>query len=164
MSATDPSRPDIVAFMAMASAALDVDLPAPKDVFNFGGTSPALADERLLLAIQGKKTATTSWPVPDPLYWGVGDLSVILDGKGSPAAVMRTTSMVQCKFRDVDEEFALAEAEGDYEAYRTGHIEFYRSQQKDDEFGDESVVLCERFEVVFSTLRIVGAQGKGIDT
>lgn len=151
MSATDPSRPDIVAFMAMASAALGVDLPAPKDVFNFGGTNPTLADERLLLAIQGKKTATTSWPVPDPLCWGVGDLSVILDGKGAPAAVMRTKSMVQCKFREVDEEFALAEAEGDYEAYRAGHIEFYRGQQRGDEFGDESIVLCERFEVIYPT-------------
>ncbi|KAK4038573.1 PUA-like domain-containing protein [Parachaetomium inaequale] len=152
MSAIDPSRPDIVAFMAGASSALGCTLPPPKDVFNFGGPSPALADERLLLAVQGKKTATTSWPVPDPLYWGVGDMSVILDGKGAPTALMRTTSLVQCRFRDVDEEFALAEAEGDYEAYRTGHVTFYRLQENGEAFGDESVVLCERFEVIYSVL------------
>src|SRR5690348_10436733 len=98
MSAIDPSRPDITAFMARASSALDRPLPAAKDVFNFGGSSATLADERLLLAVQGKKTATTSWPVPDPLYWGVGDLSVILDGRGAPKALMRTVSFVQCRF------------------------------------------------------------------
>jgi uncharacterized protein YhfF len=150
MSAIDPARPDIAAFMSAASSALGRPLPAPKDVFNFGGSSPALADERLQLAIQGKKTATTSWPVPDPLYWGVGDLSVIMDGSGTPRALMRTTSFVQCPFREVEEEFALAEAEGDYEAYRTGHIEFYRGQEKGEVFGDDSTVLCERFEVIYS--------------
>jgi uncharacterized protein YhfF len=161
MSAIDPSRPDIVAFMAAASAALGRDLPAPKDVFNFGGSNPALADELLLLAIQGKKTATTSWPVPDPLYWGVGDLSVILDGSGAPRALMRTTSFVQCRFRDVAEDFALAEAEGDYEAYRTGHIDFYRRQENGDAFGEDSVVLCESFEVIYPMDRgeEKGAQG-----
>ncbi|KAJ9165555.1 PUA-like protein [Coniochaeta hoffmannii] len=149
MSAVSPSRPDIVAFMALASAALSTTLPAPKDVFSFGGTNPTLANKFLQLAIEGKKTATTSWPIPDPLYWGPGDLSVILDGEGKPGAVMRTTSFVKCKFRDVAEDFALAEAEGDYEAYRTGHIWFYGKQDGGDKFGDESMVLCERFEVIF---------------
>jgi uncharacterized protein YhfF len=152
MSVVDPSRPDIIAFMAAACSALGRPLPAPKDVFNFGGSSPTAADERLLLAVQGKKSATTSWPVPDPLYWGVGDLSVILDGRGTPRALMRTTSFVQCKFRDVEEEFALAEAEGDYEAYRAGHFEFYGQQENGDQFGEESVVLCERFEVIYHSL------------
>ncbi|KAL2133221.1 hypothetical protein VTI74DRAFT_2730 [Chaetomium olivicolor] len=161
MSAIDPSRPDIVAFMATASSALDRPLPAPKDVFNFGGTNPNLADALLLLAIHGKKTATTSWPIPDPLYWGPGDLSVILNGKGEPKALMRTTSFVQCKFRDVEEDFALAEAEGDYEAYRTGHIAFYRAQENGEQFGEDSVVLCERFEVIYP--RDGKAEGSGAD-
>lgn len=74
---------------------------------------------------------------------------MILDGEGSPGAVMRTTSFVECKFKDVAEDFALAEAEGDYEAYRTGHIWFYGQQEGGGEFGDESMVLCERFEVIY---------------
>jgi uncharacterized protein YhfF len=152
MSLVDPSRPDIVAFMAAASSALGCPLPTPKDVFHFGGSSSTLADERLLFAIQGKKTATTSWPIPDPLYWGVGDLSVILDGKGAPRALMRTTSVVKCQFYEVEEEFALREAEGDYEAYRTGHIAFYRAQEKGDEFREDSVVMCETFEVIYSAV------------
>lgn len=149
MSSVDPSRPDIQAFMAEASRTLGRDLPAPKDVFNFGGDNARVTDELLALAKEGKKTATTSWPIPSPLHWGVGDLSVILNGKGEPAAVMRTLSFVECKFKDVAEEFALAEAEGDYAAYRQGHIWFYGQQPNGQEFNDESMVLCERFEVVY---------------
>ncbi|KAK1835704.1 PUA-like domain-containing protein [Podospora conica] len=152
MSAVDPQRPDIVAFMEKASAALGIKLAAPKDVFNFGGAArddPVLVDKLLHLAIAGRKTATTSFPIPPaPLHWGVGDLSVILDGRGMPGAVMRTASLVQCKFKDVAVDFALAEAEGDYEAYRQGHIKFYR-KESGHELTDESMVLCERFDVIF---------------
>lgn len=136
--------------MAEASKALGRPLPAPKDVFRFGGDDPRVTDECLALAIAGLKSATTSWPIPDPLYWGVGDLSVILNSKGAPAAVMRTLSFVECKFKDVAEDFALAEAEGDYEAYRKGHLWFYGRQENGHEFNDESMVLCERFEVIYS--------------
>ncbi|CAN8105678.1 unnamed protein product [Discula destructiva] len=149
MSSIDPNRPDIKAFMTQASKSLDQTLPAPKDIFHFGRDNPRLSDDLLALAIAGKKSATTSWPIPDPLHWGVGDLSVILNGKGEPAAVMRTLSFVECKFKHVAEDFALAEAEGDYEAYRQGHIWFYGKQENGHEFNDESMVLCERFEVIY---------------
>lgn len=149
MSSIDPDRPDIQAFMANASKALNRNLPTPKDIFSFGGDNPRVTDELLALALEGKKTATTSWPIPDPLHWGVGDLSVILNGKGEPAAVMQTLSFVECRFKDVAEDFALAEAEGDYEAYRRGHIWFYGQQEGGHEFGDESMVLCERFVVIY---------------
>jgi uncharacterized protein YhfF len=149
MSAVDPKRDDIVAFMAKASKSLGQDLPAPKDVFRFGGDDVRTTDKCLKMAIEGEKSATTSWPIPDPLYWSVGDCSVILDGGGEPKAVMRTLSFVECKFKDVAEDFALAEAEGDYEDYRKGHIWFYGKQENGHEFGDESMVLCERFEVIY---------------
>lgn len=149
MSSVDPNRADIKAFMALASTALGRDLPAPKDVFNFGGDDPVAADERLALALAGAKTATTSWPVPDPPRWAAGDLSVILDGAGRPAAVMRTLSLAARRFRDVAGDFALAEGEGGYEDYRRGHFWFYGRQENGHEFGDESVVLCERFEVIY---------------
>lgn len=158
MSSVDPNRPDIQAFMAKASKALHRTLPAPKDVFSFGGgdnnnnnnNTSLISDELLALALAGKKTATTSWPIPQPTpHWGVGDLSVILNGKGEPAAVMQTVSLVECRFKDVAEDFALAEAEGDYEAYRRGHFWFYGQQRDGHEFNDESMVLCERFVVIY---------------
>jgi len=164
MSATSPSRPDIVAFMSLASSALGHPLPPPKDIFDFahGSDRPDLTDLFLQNAILGIKSATTSWPIPDPLHWGVGDYSVILDSEGAPAAVMRTLSLVRCRFRDVEEEFALAEGEGDYEEYREGHLRYYRSQEKEggERFGEESWVLCERFEVVYAREDLRG-EGKG---
>lgn len=159
MSSVDPNRPDVKAFMTEASLALDNNhpdpdhqpLPAPKDVFRFGGPdNPRATDERLALALDGQKTAATSWPVPRPSpHWGVGDVSVILDGQGRPAAVMRTLSLVECRFADVAVDFALAEAEGSYEDYRRGHFSFYAGQENGHEFSDESMVLCERFEVIY---------------
>jgi uncharacterized protein YhfF len=151
-SAISPSRPDIVTFMALASSRLGIPLSAPKDIFDFAhGGPPAQTNLVLRRAIRGEKTATTSWPIPSPLYWSVGDLSVILDGEGKPAAVMRTLSFRECMFKDVEEDFALAEGEGDYEAYKSGHVEFYKRTEEvvGERFGEESMVLCERFEVIF---------------
>ncbi|KAK0617715.1 PUA-like domain-containing protein [Immersiella caudata] len=151
-STISPLRPDITTFMHLASARLGIPLPPPKDVFDFAhGGPPSQTNLFAARAIRGEKTATTSWPIPDPLYWSVGDLSVILDGEGKPAAVMRTLSFRKCMFEDVEEEFALAEGEGDYEEYRKGHFEFYRRTEGEvgEKFGEKSMVLCERFEVIF---------------
>ncbi len=150
MSRFATDRADVVALMRAAGEALGRELPAPKDVFHFGDENdPQSGKERLRDALAGLKTATTSWPVPTPRHWGVGDLSVILDGEGRPAAVMRTLSLVECKFADVAEDFALAENEGTYEDYREGHLRFYNRQDK-GHFDDNSMVLCERFEIIYS--------------
>ena len=149
MSEHPVDRPDVTAYMAEACRALGRTLSAPKDVFSFGDEHDrASTDERLRDALAGLKTATTSWPVPRPRHWDVGDLSVILDSAGKPSAVMRTLELVECKFRDVAEDFALAENEGTYEDYREGHLRFYNRQGK-GEFGDDCMVLCERFEVIY---------------
>lgn len=152
MSRISPSRDDIKSFMALASSSLGTPLPAPKDVFAFNEGGSATTGEKILeLALSGAKTATTSWPVPTPRHWDVGDVSVIVDGAERPVAVMRTLSLQEYRFRDVPEGFALAEAEGSYEDYRTGHIEYYRKRdERGPGFGDDSMVLCERFEIVFS--------------
>ena len=165
MSQTDPNHPDIKTFILIASTALGIKIPPPKDIFSFAHSTPPNPTQTNLIlnrAVKGLKTATTSWPIPSPLHWGVGDYSVILDGEGKPGALMRTTELRVCEFRDVDEGFAIAEGEGDYEEYRTGHLEYYNSVRytgfeigKDGErvvFGEESLVLCERFEVVYPRL------------
>jgi uncharacterized protein YhfF len=65
------------------------------DVYAFGD-SPEMADELLDLVLHGSKRATASLmlefehdeePVPQQ-----GTYSVILDGRGKPAAVLRTTA------------------------------------------------------------------------
>ncbi|KAK3998245.1 PUA-like domain-containing protein [Cladorrhinum sp. PSN332] len=154
-TASDLSSPALSSFLAQASATLCTTSPIiPKDMFRFGEPSPTTADTLLRFAIAGHKTATTSWPIPSPLYWGVGDYSVILDGDNNPGALMRTTEVKKCKFKDVEDDFALAEGEGTVEEYKQGHREFYERQWERDgrtyeRFGEESEVLCERFEVVF---------------
>ncbi|KXJ88786.1 PUA-like domain-containing protein [Microdochium bolleyi] len=149
MSTIDPQRPDIVAYMAAASQALGQDLPAPKDVFAFGDDQSALNDSLLQLVLEGKKTGTATYPIPQPLHWGPGDYAVVVDSRSEPRAIIRTISFVQCPFRDVTEEFALSEAEGDYEAWRTGHIRFWKELQGEKDFCEDSVVQCERFELVY---------------
>ncbi|KAI9702201.1 MAG: hypothetical protein M1820_006283 [Bogoriella megaspora] len=151
MSRFPLDSPEIVAFMTSASKHLGRDLPKPKDVFDFGEDKPHLSDELLSFAIEGKKTATTTWPVPSPQHWDVGDLSVILNGAGKPSALMRTTELKKCKFRDVEEDFALAEGEGDYEQYRKNHIYWYGryGEMNGELFGEDSIVLCERFEIIY---------------
>ncbi|KAJ1337280.1 ASCH domain-containing protein [Microdochium nivale] len=149
MSSIDPQRPDIVAYMAAASAALRVRLPPPSDVFSFGDDNSSLNDSLLQLVLEGSKTGTATYPIPDPLHWGPGDYAVVVDSKGEPRAIIRTISFARCPFRDVTEEFALSEAEGDYEAWRAGHIRFWKDMQGDKDFCDDSVVLCERFELVY---------------
>ncbi|KAK4168338.1 PUA-like domain-containing protein [Cladorrhinum sp. PSN259] len=152
---SDLSSPSFSSFLALASAALNTTSPIiPKDMFRFGEPSQTMADFLLRRAITGHKTATTSWPIPSPLYWGVGDFSIILDGDGNPGALMRTTELKTCKFNDVEDDFALAEGEGTVEDYKQGHREFYDRQWEMDEkkyerFGEDSEVLCERFEVVY---------------
>ncbi|KAK4223826.1 PUA-like domain-containing protein [Podospora fimiseda] len=154
-TSSDLSSPAMSSFLSQASAALSPTSPIIlKDMFRFGEPSPTLANTLLRLAISGHKTATTSWPVPSPLYWGVGDYSIILDGDNNPGALMRTTEMTTCMFKDVQDDFALAEGEGTVEDYKQGHREFYHRQWERDEksyqsFGEDSEVLCERFEVVY---------------
>jgi uncharacterized protein YhfF len=150
MSRISPTRADVVQFLQEASEALNRQLPPPKDVFSFAGEGESLSDELLELAIKGDKTGTTSWPVPNPRHWDEGDLSVILDSTGRPSAIMRTLSLTEYKFKDVPEDFALSEGEGDYEEYRRGHFSFYSRQENGDKFGDDSLVLCERFEILYS--------------
>ena len=144
MASKSVTDPEILAFMDKASEALGYKLPAPKDVYAFA------LDLHTQNAIDGKKTATTSWPIPKPVHWGIGDYSVGLSQAGKPAMIMRTLSLVECRFGDVAEDFALAEAEGDYQEYHDGHVEWYgRSDPNGYLFDDDSMVLCERFECIY---------------
>ncbi|WP_193597337.1 ASCH domain-containing protein [Microbacterium sp. YJN-G] len=130
-------------------------LPAEvPEAWAFGAT-PAHADGLLDLVLSGVKTGTASsvWdyeasgdPMPE-----VGDLSIILDGRGTPRAVIRTTSLRTVPFSEVDEEHAHAEGEGDrtLAAWREIHERFWRNHSEDPRgWAPDMPVLCERFELV----------------
>lgn len=153
MSTIDPQRPDIVAYVAAASEALGQDLPAPKDVFTFGGDNAELNESLLALILDGKKTGTTTYPIPATLHWGPGDYAVVVNSQGAPRAIIRTVAFVRCAFGRVTEAFALSEGEGNYDEWRRAHIWFWKELQGDTAFHEDSEVLCETFELVYPPSR-----------
>ena len=87
--------------------------------FAFGST-PEQADEAVERVLSGRKTATSSaladYGAGTDEEVGlprVGDLAILLDGRGHPRGVVRTTEVRVVAFDAVDEDHAWAEAEGD---------------------------------------------------
>ena len=86
------------------------------DAWAFGATSEQ-ADELLGLVLAGTKTGTASslWDYEaegEPLPTA-GDPSILLDGRGEPRAVIRTTDVHVAPFCEVGAGHARAEGEGD---------------------------------------------------
>ena len=106
--------------------------------------------------LNGTKTATAGalwdyeadeWPLPT-----VGDLSIVLDGRGHPRALVATTRVAVVPFDRVDEEHARLEGEGDLslEAWRDSHRRFFTEHAAHDrEFAEDMPVVLQRFEVVY---------------
>ena len=127
---------------------------APLMIDAFGDT-PEMHDELLALVLSGTKQATASlarhyaeWELPEP-----GDLTLITDGSGAPACVIRTTQVDIMPVREVDAEFAWAEGEGDrsYEYWITEHRKFWQREAEREgfDYSDDLDVVCERFELVW---------------
>lgn len=129
---------------------------ASPDRFGFGGT-PALADELAALVLAGRKRATASLPIEfavlnEPLPQS-GDLSIIVRGDGSPAAIIERTHVESRPFDLVDPRFASIEGEGDGSLayWREAHIEYFSSvaAQTGADFSGQTPVLCQTFRVVW---------------
>ena len=128
----------------------DMKPPAPyQDAVTFQfGDSPELADQVLALVLAGTKTATCgavehyggNEPLPEP-----GRRDVVLDGRGRPACVIETTSVLIQRFDQVDEAFALAEGEGPYAEWREAHIAYFG---RNGGYAPGMLLACERFRVV----------------
>jgi uncharacterized protein YhfF len=76
-----------------------------------------IADHLLSLYLRGKKTAGSGLvrdykKAGDPLPQ-IGDLWVVLDSNGVPNCILKTIRVEINKFKDVPEEVAFAEGEGD---------------------------------------------------
>jgi len=115
--------------------------------FTFGD-SRELCDRLLALVRSGAKTASCGalrdfeagedMPV-------VGRRDIALDWDGRPALMIETTEVTIRPFREVPEDFALAEGEGSFEDWRRGHIEFFT---RNGGFDPEMELVCERFRLV----------------
>lgn len=128
------------------------EMPTPdpdSTTFTFGD-SEELCNELLRLVRLGKKTATCAAlrefrrdgePLPV-----VGRRDVALNWDGTPALMIETLAVVQMRFCDVDESFALAEGENDdLEGWRRDHRRYF---ERNGGFADDMMVVCERFRLV----------------
>jgi uncharacterized protein YhfF len=118
------------------------------------GHTPETADEGAALILDGIKTTTSSahWEYPDGRIPFGGALSVLLDGKGHPRAIVETEHVEIKPFRTVDEAFAHAYGEGD----RT--LEWFwsemgasyqeRAARHGEHFSDDTPIICEWITVV----------------
>lgn len=124
------------------------------EAWSFGAT-PQHADDLLALVLAGTKTGTASalWDyehsgddVPAP-----GDYSILLDGAGTPRAVIETLEVEIVPFDRVSAAHAHAEGEGDRSLahWRSAHERFWRTHAENPRgFEADMPVVCERFRLV----------------
>ena len=130
------------------------DLPeAMPEAWAFGAT-PEHADDLLALVLAGTKTGTASAlgdiEADDESVPEVGELSIILDGRGRPRALIETTAIDIVPFSGVTAEHAHSEGEGDrtLAAWREIHERFWQEHGRRG-FSFEMPVVCERFRLLF---------------
>ena len=122
------------------------------------GDGPDLADELLALILIDQKKATCSlarWYGGQGLNLPkAGDLSLILDGRGRPRCVIRTTQVEVRPFNTADAQFAWDEGEGDrsLDWWRKAHLDYFRREAAREGFVfDESMdAVFEHFERVWT--------------
>jgi len=127
----------------------------PPPAWSFGST-PESADELLQLVLDGTKTATAGalWDyeaegegLPE-----VGSLSILVDGRGHPRALITITDVDVVPFDQVGEEHAFLEGEGNrsLEYWREVHEQFFTDVATHGRgFQPAMPVVLERFKVVY---------------
>lgn len=126
------------------------------DAWSFGD-NPEMADELMKLVLAGKKTGTTTLAIElereGEKMPRVGDYNIILDGKGKPAGIIRTTSVVVKPFNEVKEAFAYSEGENDrtLKSWRREHWKLWTrvGQKLGFAMKEDLLVICENFELVY---------------
>ena len=123
------------------------------DAWAFGGAPDKLAG----LVMAGRKTATASvyelYPYDNEDLPKVGDYSVILDSSDNAVCIIRDTDVSMVPFKDVDEQHARREGEGDLSLayWRDVHREFFTPELEEagNKLTDDTGSVLETFEVVF---------------
>lgn len=110
------------------------------------------------LILKGEKTASCSMD-----YWyshkgetmpEIGHLLVVTDWQGEPKCIVEITSVEKCRYKDVTQEFAAAEGEGDKTLawWRQAHWRFFslECEELGIEPTEDMLLVLERFKVVYS--------------
>lgn len=132
------------------------DLEEPIVTAGYAG-SPEISDRLLMLYLDGTKTAGSSlledFVATNDETPRVGNHWICLASGGEPRCILRTIRVETHNFRDVPEEIAVAEGEGDLsvEYWKRVHAERYAPHLQEWgllKIGDATVVT-EFFQVVF---------------
>ena len=119
------------------------------NAWSFGHNSQ-IADRLGKLVVAGIKTATSSRYFGENVLDEAG-LSIVLDGSKNPICIIETYEIKIRRYRDIDEEFARAEGEGDLslDYWQKVHWDFFcREVKKGYEVDEDMLLSCERFRVV----------------
>ena len=120
------------------------------EVFSFGN-SPEMADELLALVLAGKKTATVSVLLDGEKPPKPGDLSLVLDGRGKEACVIRTRSVKLLPFSHLTWDMVRLEGEDEsYETWLEGNLRYWKrdAEERAYSFTESTPVVFEEFELV----------------
>lgn len=114
-------------------------------------------DKLAELTVKGIKTATCS-----AYYWyekegeelpREGEYSVILNSRDEAVCVTKTTRVYIEQYKNISEEHAYKEGEGDrsLEYWRRVHFDFFTRElgEVGVKFNEDMKVVCEEFEVVY---------------
>lgn len=109
------------------------------------------------LVIAGKKRATTSllktYENEGEALAKPGDCCIITDYYNQPQCIVRTTKVDLMPFKDVTEEYARIEGEGDGSLayWRRGHVRYFSKEceRMGIPFTEDLFVVCEQFEVIY---------------
>lgn len=115
------------------------------------GDSPEMADELLRLVLTGKKTATVSVVLEGEKTPKVGDLSLVLNGQGQPACVIKTVYLETVKFCDLTWDMVKLEGEDEtFEQWKAGNMRYWTRDavKRGYTFTEETPITFERFELV----------------
>jgi len=115
------------------------------------------ANELAGLVKKGIKKATASlhclYEIENELIPEVGDYVVITNWKGIAQCIIQITNINTVPFKEVTEEFAAKEGEGDktLSFWRKVHRKFFTLELKEysKKFSEDMLVICEEFEVVY---------------
>lgn len=115
------------------------------------------ANDLAKLVTNGIKRGTTSlydlYKIDNEEIPRVNDYDIITDWNGIAQCIIRTKKVTILPFKDVDEELAKIEGEGDksLKYWQNVHIYFFSKELKElgMEFNPDMKVVFEEFEVIF---------------
>lgn len=102
-------------------------------------------DQLVELVLSGEKVATTCIYDENDIPL-IDEESILIYNDGRKACITKTKQIIITEFKNINEELALLEGEGNYECWKKSHKQYFTSI--DSNFNEDTKVLFELFEVV----------------